>query len=99
MGKAKSPPTENQPGETPNAVTVQEAGRRGGLSTSARYRGTGFYQKIGAKGGETTKRRWGHLFSQFGKKGGRPRRPNLDTGGESPQKKEDAVGPGGPSPI
>ena len=59
-------------------LTVAQAGKRGGLATSARFRGTGFYQRIGAKGGETTKTRWGHLFRQFGKLGGRPRRPTLD---------------------
>lgn len=80
--------------EVSGEVSVREAGRRGGLSTSARYRSTSFYRKIGARGGETTKRRWGHLFSQFGKKGGRPRRPNLrdSMGEEAPQKKENAVG-------
>lgn len=71
--------------KAPEGVSVKEAGRRGGLTTSARYRGTGFYQKIGARGGEITKRRWGHLFSQFGKKGGRPRRPTLEEGEQKPQ--------------
>jgi len=71
--------------ETLEGISVKEAGRRGGLKTSALYRGTGFYQKIGARGGEITKRRWSHLFSQFGKKGGRPKRPNLESAGERGQ--------------
>lgn len=81
--------------EALDQITVQEAGRRGGLATSARYRSTGFYQKIGARGGEITKRRWGRLFGEFGKRGGRPRRPSLDSAAEeSPEKKEAMVGPG-----
>lgn len=71
--------------EISDQITVREAGRRGGHATSARYRGTGFYQKIGARGGKTTKRRWGHLFSEFGKRGGRPKRPNLESVGERGQ--------------
>jgi len=91
----------NKPDKVPSGISVQEAGRRGGLKTSALYRSTGFYRKIGTRGGETTKTRWGHLFSEFGRRGGRPRRPNLENGvGEgSPQKREDAVGPGDASPT
>ncbi len=67
---------ENQD-EVPNQITCREAGRRGGSMTRERH-GLDFYRKIGALGGETTKKRWGHLFAQFGKRGGRPRRPTLD---------------------
>ena len=86
--------------ESCGEISVREAGRRGGCATRDRYAGTGFYQKIGARGGETTKGRWGHLFSQFGKKGGRPRRPSLEYSvvEGSPQKNEDTVGLGDPSP-
>lgn len=68
------------------AITVAEAGRRGGLATRDRH-GIEFYRQIGARGGQTTKRRWGHLFSQFGKKGGRPKRPVLSesVGGKNQQ--------------
>jgi len=62
-------------------LTVAQAGRRGGQST-LEHRGVEFFREIGARGGEITKRRWGHLFSQFGKKGGRPRRPSLEDMGE-----------------
>lgn len=58
-------------------ITVAEAGRRGGIATRDRH-GIEFYRQIGARGGETTKKRWGHLFAQFGRKGGRPRRPALN---------------------
>ena len=85
----------------PVEMTVREAGQRGGRATRERH-GVEFYRQIGARGGETTKRRWGHLFSQFGKKGGRPRRPNLENslGEEFLQMKEveSAVGPGNSSP-
>lgn len=63
------------------AITVVEAGRRGGTMTRERH-GIEFYRRIGARGGQITKKRWGHLFSQFGKKGGRPRRPSLEDMGE-----------------
>lgn len=57
-------------------VTVKEAGRKGGTVTRDRH-GTEFYRKIGSRGGKTTKKLYGHLFSQFGKKGGRPSRSFL----------------------
>lgn len=82
-------------------LTVAEAGRRGGTTTRERH-GVEFYRQIGSKGGESTKKLYGHLFSEFGKRGGRPRRPNLEnsTRGESPEKKEaDAVGPGDSPPA
>ncbi|GAI91944.1 hypothetical protein ES708_03674 [subsurface metagenome] len=81
--------------ETPEGISVKEAGRRGGTVTRDRH-GVEFYRQIGAKGGESTKRLYGQLFSEFGKLGGRPRRPNLENGaGEgSPKKKEAMVGPG-----
>jgi len=58
-------------------ITVAEAGRRGGTATRDRH-GAEFYRQIGAKGGEVTKKRYAHLFSEFGRRGGRPRRPTLD---------------------
>jgi len=52
------------------AMTVKEAGRRGGVSTKKKY-GPEFYQSIGKKGGDTTKQRMGPGFYQkIGKKGG-----------------------------
>ena len=96
MAKAKS-----ESGNTTEQLTVAEAGRRGGTAIRDRYV-VQFYRQIGTRGGETTKRRYGHLFSEFGRKGGRPRRPNLENGvGEgSPETKEaDAVGPGDSPPA
>lgn len=82
-------------------ITVREAGRRGGHATRDRYQGTGFYQRIGQKGGQRTAELFGELLKEFGRRGGRPRRPNLDsTGEEHPERKEaeNAVGLGDSSP-
>jgi hypothetical protein len=52
------------------AITVREAGRRGGTQTKRKY-GPGFYKSIGKKGGETTKQRHGHdFYEKIGRKGG-----------------------------
>jgi len=56
------------------AITVREAGRRGGTSTKKRY-GPDFYKNIGKKGGETTKQRHGHEhYEKIGRKGGQQMR-------------------------
>lgn len=60
------------------AITVVEAGRRGGTTTRDRYAGTGFYQRIGAKGGKRQKELYHDLLAEFGKLGGRPKRPALE---------------------
>jgi general stress protein YciG len=52
------------------AMTVREAGRKGGRTTKARH-GDGFYKSIGRKGGETTKQRHGKdFYEKIGRKGG-----------------------------
>jgi general stress protein YciG len=52
------------------AITVREAGRRGGSSTKKKYGGE-FYKSIGKKGGDTTKERMGPgFYEKIGKKGG-----------------------------
>jgi general stress protein YciG len=58
-------------------ISVKEAGRRGGRTTRDRY-GSDFYRRIGKMGGERTRELYGELLKEFGKKGGRPRRPTLD---------------------
>ncbi len=87
--------------EPPESITVKEAGRRGGLMTSARFRGTGFYQRIGRMGGKKFAASYRELLAEFGRLGGRPRRPNLENsvGEGSPEKKEAMVGPGDSSPA
>ena len=52
------------------AITVREAGRRGGNTTKRRHGGE-FYKSIGKKGGESTKERMGPgFYEKIGKKGG-----------------------------
>ena len=52
------------------AMTVREAGRKGGRATKARH-GPEFYESIGRKGGETTKKRHGpRFYERIGRKGG-----------------------------
>lgn len=75
--KNKKHDTGNQLAEVSGEVNVREAGRRGGSSTLQR-RGAEFYREIGRKGGQRTKELYGKLLSEFGKKGGRPRRPTLN---------------------
>lgn len=58
-------------------MTVSEAGRRGGLAT-LQNQGAKHFKKIGRKGGKKTAKLYRELLSEFGKKGGRPRRPALD---------------------
>jgi len=43
------------PREKKGGMTVSEAGRKGGQSTSNKY-GHGFYEEIGHKGGQKVKR-------------------------------------------
>ena len=63
--------------EVSDRISVQEAGQRGGRSTLDR-RGTAFFREIGAKGGRKTAELYHDLLAEFGRKGGRPRRPSLD---------------------
>ena len=56
--------------ESKGAMTVSEAGKRGGETTSERY-GHEFYENIGKKGGKTTSERYGSPFyEEIGAKGG-----------------------------
>ena len=71
-------------GKSEVGMTVREAGLKGGQSTLER-RGIKFYREIGRKGGQRTKELYGHLFSEHGRKGGRPKRPNLESVGERGQ--------------
>jgi len=63
--------------EISDGISVQEAGRRGGKST-LEHQGVAFYREIGRKGGQRTAQLYSDLLSEFGKRGGRPRRPTLD---------------------
>jgi general stress protein YciG len=58
-------------------LTVQEAGRRGG-QTTLQNQGVEHFKKIGRKGGKHTAQLCRDRLSEFGRRGGRPRRPNLE---------------------
>ena len=72
--------------EVPSQITCREAGARGGHAT-LQNQGTEFFRRIGKRGGQRTKELYGELLSEFGRKGGRPRRPSLSesVGGEDRQ--------------
>jgi len=70
--------------EVPSQITVREAGARGGRAT-LESQGTEFFKRIGKKGGQRTKELYGELFKEFGRRGGRPRRPSLEDMGEKNQ--------------
>ena len=57
-------------------LTVREAGRRGGLALLAK-RGKSHFVEIGKKGQETLRKRYPGMASEWGKKGGRPRKNNI----------------------
>jgi len=67
-------------------ITVAEAGRRGGRAT-LENQGVDFFRKIGRKGGQRTAKLYSDLLKDFGRRGGRPRRPTLNetVGGEDHQ--------------
>jgi len=79
--KRELPNNEDELTKVPGEFSAQEAarqlGRRGGKSTLER-RGTEFFREIGAKGGRKTAELYADLLAEFGRKGGRPRRPVLN---------------------
>lgn len=55
------------------AMSVREAGRKGGQMTKRRH-GPEFYEEIGRKGGETTSREHGpEFYAKIGRQGGSAR--------------------------
>jgi len=58
------------------AITVNEAGRKGGLAV-LRNRGRQFYIEIGRKGQKVMRTKYPESASEWGRRGGRPRKPNL----------------------
>lgn len=58
-------------------ITVNEAGRRGGLSLLAK-KGKEFYVEIGRRGQSVMRARYPNMAKEWGKKGGRPRKSNLE---------------------
>lgn len=61
-------------------ITVSEAGRRGGLAC-LRNRGREFYVEIGKRGQGVMRAKYPDKASEWGKQGGRPKKPNLNSWG------------------
>jgi hypothetical protein len=57
-------------------ITVNEAGRKGGLSLLNK-RGNNHFSKIGKKGQEMLRQRYPGMASVWGRLGGRPKKKNL----------------------
>jgi general stress protein YciG len=68
------------------AMTVREAGRKGGTTTKRRH-GPDFYTRIGKKGGETTKQRHGpQFYEKIGRKGGQTMKRLIEQGKRATKK-------------
>ena len=65
----------NEPGEV-KPISVAEAGRKGGLTVSAK-RGRSWFAEIGAEGQQTLRAKYPGMAKEWGRKGGRPKKPNL----------------------
>jgi len=59
-------------------ITVNEAGRKGGLKV-LRERGRSYFVDIGRKGQLVTRSRYANMASRWGRLGGRPRKPKLSS--------------------
>lgn len=57
-------------------ISVNEAGKKGGLALLAKH-GSKHFAEIGKKGQEALRKRYPGMASEWGKKGGRPRKNNL----------------------
>ena len=67
------------------AISVREAGRRGGLAVLATH-GREHFSKIGKQGQKALRERHPGMAREWGKKGGRPKKPNLDDMGDQRNK-------------
>jgi len=70
-------------------VSVREAGARGGRATSARL-GSDHFRQIGRKGGQRTTELYRDMLREWGRRGGRPRRPSLYSMGEGHREQKEA---------
>lgn len=78
------------------SLSVQEAGKKGGLATRDKY-GRVFLRNIGQRGGYVTSERYKDRLSYWGKKGGRPRKATLADMEETPDGKSKQKGGRGAS--
>jgi len=58
------------------SLTVAEAGKRGGLRL-LQTRGRDHFVVIGRRGQAAMRRKYPNMATEWGKRGGRPRKPNL----------------------
>ena len=72
-------------------ITVNEAGRRGGLAVLARY-GRMHFSVIGVKGQRILRNQYPGMASIWGKLGGRPRKLNLNNTGDQDNNKRGGSG-------
>ena len=59
-----------------DSISVKEAGRKGGLALYNK-RGSKHFSDIGKKGQQITRERYPGMASEWGKKGGRPRKDKI----------------------
>ena len=57
-------------------ISVNEAGKKGGLALLAK-RGSKHFAEIGKKGQKILRKRYPNMASEWGKKGGRPKKNNI----------------------
>lgn len=62
-------------------MTVSEAGRLGGLALLFKH-GKKHFREIGNRGQQVLRQRYPGMASEWGKKGGRPRKPSLNELGQ-----------------
>ncbi|HEY6608762.1 MAG TPA: hypothetical protein VI277_06160 [Candidatus Limnocylindria bacterium] len=93
MPERRTAPDDPKPARN-EAMSVREAGRKGGNTTRDRY-GSDFFQEIGSKGGKTVSERYSsEHFREIGRKGGRrvaeliARAKQLDGDGDGGQEPE-----------
>jgi len=65
----------------PNIPNVREAGRSGGLSVFTK-RGRAFFTEIGKLGQIAMRQKYPNMAREWGRRGGRPRKNNLDDVGK-----------------
>jgi general stress protein YciG len=65
----------------PHIPNVREAGRSGGLAV-LRTRGRDYYSEIGKLGQAAMRQKYPNMASEWGKRGGRPRKNNLNDMGK-----------------
>jgi len=75
------------------SISVAEAGKKGGLAT-LRTRGRHYFVSLGRKGQTAMRLKYPGMAAQWGRLGGRPRKPNLEQMGEKARiSKEGRMGP------